>query len=218
MRRLSRTASSPGFTLAEVMISVGLVGLVTGAVLLVFWNGIALWQRHEAESTAHLNSTQAVRRIVADARDGVQAKVYNRASGLWKALELVLPADTDADGNYVPVWDGKKLTYREGQRLLFYLSDATGAYDAGGDILWRATVPGPGPPSTTNLAPDADWSLYYDTGRGRVSAIENLDFPNQEGGKVYSWVAVTATAAVPAGDRIWRAEAAGRAHLRHCNQ
>jgi prepilin-type N-terminal cleavage/methylation domain-containing protein len=213
MRHSSQTTRSPGFTLVELIISLGLVVIVSGAALLVFWSGIVLWQRHEAESTTHLNSTQAVRLITADARQAVRCKQWGR-SGLSDALELVLPADTDARGNFIPVWEKKKLQYREGQRLIFYLSDETGAYDAGGDILWRGTIQDNKDPKASNVAPDTDWSLYYDTGRGRVSGIESTTFEAKDG---EHRVAVTLTAAAEQGDRMCRSQASGLAYLRNHN-
>jgi prepilin-type N-terminal cleavage/methylation domain-containing protein len=204
-------SKNSGFTLVELVIAVALVALVTSALLLVFWSGITLWDRHQAESAALWNSTEAVRRIMADAGDAARCAVWAR-SGLSDALEVILPADTDADGNYVPVWDHKKLIYREGKRLIFYLSDATGAYNASGQILWRGTVSGASDPTPSNVAPDAQWSLYYNTTQGQVSGIESAAFATQTKGGLY-WVVITVTAVAQQAAGPYRMTATGLVYL-----
>jgi hypothetical protein len=187
------------------------VAVVTSATLLVFWSGITLWDRHQAESAALRNSTEAVRRIMADARDAARCAVWAR-SGLSDALEVILPADTDADGNYVPVWDHKKLIYREGKRLIFYLSDATGGYNVGGQILWRGTITGSSNPTRSNVAPDTQWSLYYDTRQGQLSGIESATFATQTKDGLY-WVVISATAVAQQAAGPCRMQATGLVYL-----
>lgn len=213
MRHSSQSISSSGFTLVELVVAVALVALVVGATLLVFWSGITLWDRHQAESTALWNSTEAVRRIMADARDAARCAVWAR-SGLSDALEVILPADTDANGNYVPAWYQGKLIYREGQRVIFYLSDATGAYDASGQILWRGTISGASNPTRSNVAPDTQWSLYYNTRQGQLSGIESVTFATQDKDGLY-WVVITATAVAQQAERPCRMEARGSVYLQN---
>lgn len=199
--------------MVELVIALGLVTLVTTAMLLVFWSGIVLWDRYQAESAAHWNGTQAARLILAEARQAVRCQQWARGA-LPAALEVVLPADADAEGNYVPVWDHSKLVYREGPRHIFYLSDASGAYDVGGSMLWRGSIVGTGDPGAGNVAPDRQWSLYYDTGRAQVSGIESAVFEVQAD---RYWVRATMTATGQQSNRTVSKQASGLAYWANHN-
>jgi hypothetical protein len=174
-------------------------------MLSVLWSGLGLWSRQQAETTARWNSTEATCQIADQARQAVRCRKGDRP-GLPDALEVVLPADTDADGNYVPVWEQGKLIYREGPRLIFYLSDESGGYDAVGSILWRGVITDLEKPGVANVDPDEAWSLYYDTGRGRIDSIETMEV-KVEGKK--HWTEITCTGAGEHRDRIIRRETSG---------
>lgn len=147
-----------GFTLTELMVTMTVLALIF-SVVLDFWHVSAVNQKHLLTKTQSFTNTTSVLNVVErEARQAIRFEVRTSTSG--KSLyTFILPANTDAGGNYTPVRTSTGLTYQEGRQVQYYLSDATGSPTANGNILWRATAPA----GSTAFTPDTTWSMRNST-------------------------------------------------------
>lgn len=159
-------------TLVELMIASAITAVVLTSLCGIYFSVARGFERQQGEADALLATTNACSKLSDYASRAMSAYVIDRFD-IGDTLALNMPLDTAHNGLYVPIWNGGKLQCRSGQWLLFYLSDKTGSYNNKGDILWAATVTYNG---TYVITPDSAWSLYYDTGQGRVAPIDSVKF------------------------------------------
>ena len=147
-----------GFTLTELMMVMTLTALVFSLVLDI-WHVSAVNQKHLLTKSASFSGTTSILNTVAkETRSAIRFETRYSTSG--KPLyTFILPADSDASGNFTPVRTASGLTYREGRQVQYYLSDATGSPTANGQFLWRATAPA----GSTVFTPDTAWSRRTST-------------------------------------------------------
>lgn len=122
-----------GVTLIELLVAMSVSGLVLIAVLGIF----GFTSRQLGAQTAHaqtiLLANQAMNAMTHDIHNSIS--VQNDANG--NPTEFILPADTDAFGNYIPSTPKKgTYGYQPGSALAYQLSDTTGNA-VGGTNLWR---------------------------------------------------------------------------------
>ena len=133
-RRRSVAASlrcKRGVTLIEVLVVMSVVATLLFAVLAIFRRIVLQWSGQVSRSRALIEANLGMDQIADDMSDGV---TFNLVDGLLTNT-FTLPANTDAAGNYIPVWVGPMLAYAAGDRVQYYLAAADGV--SAGNILWR---------------------------------------------------------------------------------
>ncbi len=170
--RNHRINSKRAFTLAELLITTSILGIVLTSVCGIFFSVSKEWERLQGEAEALAVTSLACSRL---------ADYISQATGFTlesrfttnDTLLLNMPADKISD-IYIPTWSGGKVQYRSGVWLVFYLSDSTGSVFRTGNILWGGTITGGGYPFGVN--PDTNWSLYYNTVRGQIAPLVSIRF------------------------------------------
>jgi prepilin-type N-terminal cleavage/methylation domain-containing protein len=136
----SRTSSRNrrGFTLVELLIASTVLSLILTSLCGIYLSVAREWERQNGRGTALGATSMACTRLSDYISQSVGVVVVNRlATG--DALAVNLPSNS-AYGTYVPTWSGGKVQYQSGSWIIFYLSDSTGNYNVGGNILWAATM------------------------------------------------------------------------------
>ncbi len=154
------------------MIAVTVLGLVLTSLCGVYFAVANEWQRQDGRGTALAATSMACTKLSDYISQAKGVVVLNRfATG--DAIAVNLPADS-ANGVFVPTWSAGRVQYQYGNWIVFYLSNSSGSYGVSGDILWAATMTWAGFPGS--VTPDANWSLYYDQPKGRITPISSLRF------------------------------------------
>ncbi|MFQ3549885.1 MAG: type II secretion system protein [Armatimonadota bacterium] len=161
-----------GFTLIEVLIVVTIISVMMSAIVAVFATIMQEWEREDSRIEAMQTVSSATQRIERDISNAVFADTISRFSP--NDTLLVIMPYVQAYNMYVPTWDFNKLFYSSGVHVIYYLSDETGSYSRKGDILWRSVKKLYAGESNFNI--DADWSMYYDLNKGRVSNLKAINF------------------------------------------
>ena len=144
-----------GVTLIEMMVVVAVSALVLTAILNIFGAVTRQWGTQMSRSNALQAANLALDLM---AKEIHEAMSYTPGGGSLPQTDIfALPANTDADGNYVPTLSGGTLAYRTGGQFRFYLGDKNGGTLLGsGTCLWRESK-GTGILSTWTK--DEAWSL-----------------------------------------------------------
>jgi prepilin-type N-terminal cleavage/methylation domain-containing protein len=115
------------FSLIELMVACSIVAIVLVSVIGIFGFAVRQWNYQIGTSTAMEEANLAADMMSKEISTGVQ----------WTSNTLVLPANTDSAGNYVPASaNGSKVVYASGTEVEYYLSNSTGTATSGTD-LWR---------------------------------------------------------------------------------
>ena len=153
-----------GVTLVELLIAVMVSAVLIGALCEMYLVLASEFERQQGEGDALACTSFACSRIAEYAVPAINAQTYTRYAPN-DALCIKLPADM-AYGVYVPVQVGSRVEYRDGQQIMFYLSDSTGSYYRRGSILWAGVVNSLWP--SVSVTPDQSWSLYPGGTQGRI--------------------------------------------------
>ena len=127
--RLSRRKR--GITLIELLVVMSVVATLLFAVLAIFRRIVLQWSGQVSRSKAILAANLGIDEI---ANEMQAATTFNLVDASLTNT-FTLPSDTDASGNYVPVWNGSTLAYGAGDRVQYYLAGPDGV--SAGNILWR---------------------------------------------------------------------------------
>jgi type II secretory pathway component PulJ len=149
-----------GLTLVEALIALAVAGLLVTTLLMVYVQGTRGFTHLQTQALSERVVETALLEIESACRQAMFAEVQNGR------LILTFPRDQDAYGKPVPVKKKDSPVYRPGERMIYYLSDLSGALNRRGTILWRGTVANNG-----TLQPDRGWSLVANTGQGRIMPI-----------------------------------------------
>lgn len=148
-----------GLSLMEALVVLAMSGLLIALLIGVYVQGTAGYSRVQAQNLTERTVELAFRALENACWEAMYAEIKNGR------LVLTYPRDVDAYGNPIPVRDGNRPTYREGQKYAYYLSDHTGHPRRRGTILWRGRVSRSGA-----ITPDREWSLEP-SGRGRIMPL-----------------------------------------------
>jgi type II secretory pathway pseudopilin PulG len=130
---------SGGYTLAEALVSMTILGILLVGVSSLYFASYRLWRRGEPANTAERAAALAVQRMVPDLRSGLLASELDSPNNLT-GIRIRLPART---------WDAS-----EAGHLNVILTDAVGApYLAAGDyvLYYRGTEYGYATPTGSVL-------------------------------------------------------------------
>ena len=142
-----------GHSLIELMI-VMWVMLICALLLFSVMNfGGTVWSRTNGEQDSKTALYFAIEKMAPTIRNALRVDPTSTAT----SLVVVLPKSDGAGGYVLPIVDGDKIT--------FYLSDATGTIGHAGNILWRAL----------NGVPDASWAITGTPGAQDVTS-QSLTF------------------------------------------
>jgi len=166
----TRHSNEHGLTLVELVVVVAILAVIVASLCDVFIANQMAWDRQSAASTALITTSAALSTVGAYLENAVDVKVKTRYT-TGDAVVVCLPQDS-AYGIYVP----QAGFYRQGQVVVFYLSDSTGSYSRSGDILWAGTLLRWVDPSPGNVTPDPNWSLYPGGTNGRIAPVTSLQF------------------------------------------
>ncbi len=162
-----------GITLVELLIAGTVTSLVLASLCGVYFSAESDWTRQSGEGEAVLATNQACSQIAAYAKEAVSVILVTRFSPN-DAVAINLPQDVAYSGVFAPIYNNGNISYRSGQWIIFYLSDSTGNYNRAGDILWMAQMSWSNFPNS--VVPNSGWSLYYDTGKGRITPLKSISF------------------------------------------
>lgn len=153
-----------GLTLVEALIALVVAGLLVATLLMVYVQGTRGFTHLQTQALTERVVETALMEIESACRQAMFAEVNNGR------LILTFPQDKDAYGKPVPVRKKEIPTYRAGERMIYYLSDTSGALNpppgSPKNILWRGVIA-----SNGSVQPDPSWSLLGNTGQGRIMPI-----------------------------------------------
>jgi len=152
-----------GLTLVEALIALAVAGLLVATLLMVYVQGTRGFTHLQTQALTERVVETALLEIESACRQAMFAEVENGR------LILTFPQDRDAYGKPIPVEKKETPTYRPGERMIYYLSDLSGAPNRRGNILWRGRVT-----SSGSIQPDPSWSLQGNTGQGRIMPVTEL--------------------------------------------
>jgi hypothetical protein len=159
-------------TLIELMVALGAASVVMAGVLGVYFFAASQWDTGAADVEAFTTAAEGMERMCQDIEKGRSASIMVLPDGRELLRVRLLPsAITDAGIDYFPDSSDTSYSMPPPEEYWFYLSDTTGQTIRNGDILWRAYMP-----IAASTQIDPEWSLYYDSGKGRVSGVTGLDF------------------------------------------
>ncbi len=156
---MSRQKRQRGLTLVEALIALAVAGLIVATLLMVYVQG--------TRGFTHLQSQSLTERIVEMALLEIESACRQAMFAEVKSGRLILtfPRDTDAYGKPIPVNKKDSPIYRPDTKMIYYLSDRSGAPNRRGTILWRGVLASDG-----SIQPDPSWSLLGN-GHGRIMPI-----------------------------------------------
>ncbi len=149
-----------GVTLIELLVVVSVLGLVLIPVLGILNFSTRQFGTQTGRAQTILLANQAMNAMTKEIGKAVNAQ--NDINGIPSIF--VMPGNTDAGGNYVPVQQSGKLTYTSGVPVQFYIANPNGKYVGGNNHnLWRQTAQSGGLLGGTlsglTWTPDNAWSL-----------------------------------------------------------
>ncbi len=177
-----------GVTLLELLVAMTIASVLTAAIVTIFTTINGRWGYQAARATAVQQAQLAMDRM---AREIHSAISYTPGPDTFGRTDIfTLPADTDANGNYVPSWNNGVNAYQPGTTFHYYLSDATGTFGNSGTALWREynTPPLVSPlgasqvgtatqPLTGGLwMADSSWSLLPGSSAPLFGSVSSLSF------------------------------------------
>lgn len=129
--------SRRGLTLAELLVAMGVLSVLGSGVFMVYASVTNLHRQKIWRLAPYDEATRAADRLADELQEAMLILDHQAE---W--IVVVMPVK-DENGDYVLTEGEDGYVLDQGERVAFYLSDETGAVDAQGDVLWKATaVPG----------------------------------------------------------------------------
>lgn len=149
-----------GVTLIEMLVVISVLGLVLIPVLGILGFATRQFGSQTGRAQTILLANQAMSAMTKEIGKAVNAQ--NDINGTPSIF--VMPGNTDASGNYVPVQQSGALTYTSGVPVQFYIANPNGKFVGGSNHnLWRQTAQSGGLLGGTLggliWTPDNTWSL-----------------------------------------------------------
>ena len=134
MRITERRRYPQGVTLIELLVAMTTSAVVILAITLILGSVTRQWGTQVSRGRAIQIANLAASQIAKEVRNAV----FFQAVDGTKTCTFTMPANTDAQGNFIPAWNHTYLRYASGYRVHYYLSDLTGV-SSSGSVLWRET-------------------------------------------------------------------------------
>ncbi len=132
-----RTSRRRGFTLPELMVAAGVMGILAYGTSMIYFSVLKIYNQQIWRLPPYDAATAAVKRVADEMRDAMLIEEHGE-----NYIIFVTPLkDTNRENVLTLGADGYHLT--QGDAVMFYLSDATGAVGVEGNCLWKA-VKSPG--------------------------------------------------------------------------
>jgi len=165
-----------GVTLIELLVVLSVLGLVLIPVLGILNFSMRQFGSQTGRAKTILLANQAMNAMTKEISKAVTTQ--NDSSGIPSIF--VMPGNTDAGGNYVPVMQSGTLTYTSGVPVQFYLGNPHGKLVSGNHNLWRQTAQSGGLLNGLlgglTWIPDKAWSLVPGTGVPLFPQVTSLTF------------------------------------------
>ena len=133
---------SRGFTLAELLIAVGIMGILAYGSSMIYFSVLNIYNEHIWRLPPYDEATAAAERL----SEELQGAMLIHSYGV-EAIIVIMP-QKDANGDNVLTLGENGYYLTQGDYLAFYLSDETGAVGTQGNCLWKA-IQRPGETSFT---------------------------------------------------------------------
>jgi len=130
-----RPSGDAGFTLAEVLVAAGLMGMLAYATSTIYFSVLRIHEDSVWRLVPYDEATAAVQRVSDDLREAMLIEYCGP-----DYIVAVVP-QKDANGDYLLTLGDDGYTLTQGDRIVFFLSDETGALGADGNCLWRGIRP-----------------------------------------------------------------------------
>ena len=193
-----RSRGPSGMTLMELLVSLSVSSLLIGAIVGVYYFAVTQWDQGAADSDAYISVSQGAERMCQEIEQARSASVSTLSGGRVRLDIKAMPsAIASIPVDYFP--DPTDAGYTPGTTddICFYLSDTSGNTGTAGNILWRGKTPAGG-----SFAKDSTWSMYYSSGKGRVTGVSYLSFTvYPSSNTVYVEMTVTGTSGRRTQDR-----------------
>lgn len=131
----SRLRCRRGVTIIELMIACGLMAVLGYTSSMVYFSVLHTYNDKIWKIPPYDNATAAVKRLSRELPEGMLIE-----SAAADRIVLVMPLKNSERENVLTLTESGYVL-SQGERVCFYLSDATGALDATGNCLWKAVKP-----------------------------------------------------------------------------
>lgn len=130
--RLMRTRGRRGFTLTELLVAMGVMGILAYGTSMIYFSVLNIYNRQIWRFPPYDAATAAVQRVSDELREAMLIEEHGP-----DYIVFLLPLkDANRENVLTLGEDGYYLT--PGDRVMFYLSDETGSLEAEGNCLWKA--------------------------------------------------------------------------------
>jgi len=131
MIRLNQRDRKRGFTLPELLVAMAVMGALAWTISMIYFSVLSIYNRNMWRLRPYDEATKAIERITDEAREAMIIQTDTPGE-----LRLVLP-EKDANRDNVLISTSLGLALSQGDVVVIYLSDRTGAYGAAGNCLWK---------------------------------------------------------------------------------
>lgn len=135
MIRLNQRDRKRGFTLPELLVAMAVMGALAWTISMIYFSVLSIYNRNMWKLRPYDEATKAVERITDEAREAMIIQTDTPGE-----LRMVLP-EKDANRDNVLVSTSLGLALSQGDVVVIYMSDQTGAYGAAGHCLWKGVQP-----------------------------------------------------------------------------
>ena len=132
--RLRRTSPhrTSGVTLAELLIAVGLMGILAYGCSMIYFSVLNIYNDQIWRLPPYDEATAAVDRLTKELQEAMLIYAHGTSS-----IIVVMP-QKDSNGDNVLTLGTEGYALTQGDLVTFYVSDDTGAIGATGNCLWKA--------------------------------------------------------------------------------
>jgi len=137
MRSLLRLGdrTRQGFTLPELLVAMGIMSVLAYGISTIYFSTLFLYNDQIWQLPPYDAATAAVKRATQELMGAMLIDTHTATS-----IEVIMPLK-DANHDNVLTLGAQGYQLNQGDRVTYYLSDATGSLAATGYCLWKAVKP-----------------------------------------------------------------------------
>lgn len=133
---LHRLRGRRGVTLMELMVAVGLMGILAYSTSMIYFSVLNIYTKQIWKLPPYDAATAAVQRVSKEIREAMQIDSHGSTY-----LVVVMPQKSSDRENVLTLGEDGNYHLTQGDYVRYYLSNATGSLDATGNCLWKAVKP-----------------------------------------------------------------------------